>query len=255
MQAAATEWLVTADASLVGADAPAVARVRALGAAGGPSSAACTGRRPAPLRRSSPRGEGARRRGLLRAHPRVAGPRPRARRRRRRRAPRRARRRRRRAARGRARGVWRARRDVVAEGGGAGAFARAYAAAADERADDAAAAAFGAHHVLLNPVLAAVPAGFLARLERAGGDCKVLVADGWGPADTPFSCANCATFFEFCESAPDRAEALVLVPPKGPTSITTPGLKPMRAADYMCGEAVPDRARSARKATPTKSSC
>ena len=36
VQATATGWLVTADASLVGADAPAVARVRALGAAGGP---------------------------------------------------------------------------------------------------------------------------------------------------------------------------------------------------------------------------
>ena len=51
------------------------------------------------------------------------------------------------------------------------------------------------------------PVSYIALSEK---DDKTLVADGWGPADTPFSCANCATFFEFCESAPDRAEALVL---------------------------------------------
>jgi hypothetical protein len=122
---------------------------------------------------------------------------------------------------------------TISEGGGSGAFVRAYIG-------DTTNAVFGPHHIFLNPVMSSVPPEFKFKLGKLGGDTTIFLADGWGPSDTPFSLANCAAFFEFAEAAPERAAFYTLVPPKGPNSITTPGVKAMKDEKYLLGVAIKD---------------
>ena len=116
---------------------------------------------------------------------------------------------------------------VLADAGGSSAFLRAFQLAPE---------IFGPHHVLLNPITTDAGAPLKLALERHGVDLLVLMADGWGATDTPFSVANCGVFFEFIGMAPERAELITLVPPRGSDSINSPGIKPMRDAKWLCGE-------------------
>jgi hypothetical protein len=126
---------------------------------------------------------------------------------------------------------------TISEGGGSAAFIRAYTS-------DATNTTFGPHHLFLNPVMSAVPPEFSEKLRKTGGDTTILLADGWGPSDTPFSLANCGSFFEFASiEAPERTAFFTLVPPKGPNSITTPGIKAMKEEAYLMGATIKDTAK------------
>eukprot|EP00929_Paragymnodinium_shiwhaense_P107061 TRINITY_DN73050_c0_g1_i1.p1 TRINITY_DN73050_c0_g1~~TRINITY_DN73050_c0_g1_i1.p1 ORF type:complete len:1438 (+),score=287.61 TRINITY_DN73050_c0_g1_i1:156-4469(+) len=118
---------------------------------------------------------------------------------------------------------------VLADGGGASAFVRAYMQQPE---------LFSGHHVFTNPVIARIPDTLKNTMESQGADFFCLMADGWDRSDTPFSVGNCGQMFEFIGTAPDRVNFLTLVPPeKG--QIVTPGLHAMREASYLFGKKVP----------------
>lgn len=124
---------------------------------------------------------------------------------------------------------------VIAEGGGAAAFVRAFVEVdSDKDVKEQPDGLFGQHHVIINPIVSAFPPTFKRRLERRGADLRAYFCDGLGPTDV-FCVCNCAVAFEFVGANTDRAEFIVLVPPKGPNSITTSGMKAMKPEKYLHG--------------------
>lgn len=101
---------------------------------------------------------------------------------------------------------------VIAEGGGAAPFLRALVKVP---------AAFGAHHVLLNPVIAAVPDALQSTVEKAGIDFFFAIADQWCDGDPPNRAAMCSKMFKWFETAPDRVELVLLRPVRGAAMLPT----------------------------------
>jgi pimeloyl-ACP methyl ester carboxylesterase len=113
-------------------------------------------------------------------------------------------------------------------------FSDAGAASTFFRAFCAEPALFAAHHLLLNPITPVLGPELKLALESEGADLKVVLAEGWGATDVPFSVANCKQLFVYAPQIPDRIEITTLRP-TGTTAFT---IKAMKPPGYLAGASV-----------------